>query len=172
MMARTEHQTILRMCLVAVFGALSFVLTFFGAIPYAGGAGYFNFGDIVNLFAALTLGPIEGAAVGIIGGVLSDLSNGFAMYAPWTLMAKGLMGAAAGLLYIVLKKHKIMRFSSVFVGAALDVLSYIPAYYLLVGPSGLLSSAFDCVQAFGSAILVIPLFLVVERSKVLEKLGN
>jgi uncharacterized membrane protein len=160
------------MCLVAVFGALSFVLTFFCAIPYAGGAGYFNFGDIVNLFAAITLGPIEGAAVGIIGGVLADLSSGYAVYAPWTLMAKGLMGASAGLLYIVLKKHRIMRFSSVFVGASLDVLSYLPAYYLLAGQAGMISSGFDCVQAFGSAIIVIPLYLVVEKTRVLEKLGN
>jgi uncharacterized membrane protein len=171
-MARTEHQTILRMCLVAVFGALSYLLTRFAAFPYAGGAGYFNFGDIVNLFSALALGPIEGAAVGIIGGVLSDLSAGFAMYAPWTLMAKGLMGASAGLLYIVLKKHRIVRFSSVFVGATLDVLSYLPAYYLLAGEAGMLSSAFDCIQAFGSAIIVIPLFYAVEKTGVFEKLGN
>jgi uncharacterized membrane protein len=171
-MAKTEHQTILRMCLVAVFGALSFVLTYFCRIGYANDAGYFNFGDIVNLFAALALGPIEGASVGIIGGVLADLMSGYAMYAPWTLMAKALMGGSAGLLYIVLKKHKFVRFSSVFVGAVFDVVSYIPAYYLLAGEAGLIGSAFDCVQAFGSAIISIPLFLLVERTHVLEKLGN
>lgn len=168
-MARTEHQTILRMSLVAGLGALSFVLSAFCAIPYPGG-GYFNFGDIVNLLAAIALGPLEGACVGIIGGVLSDFMTGYLVYAPFTVLAKGLMGAVAGLLYIVLKNHKTMRFSSLFVGALIDVLSYMIAYYVIIGVGGLINSAFDCIQAFGSAICVIPLYLLLEKSKALEHL--
>lgn len=158
--------------MVAVYSALSFVLTAYASIPYAGGNGYFNFGDIVNLLAAITLGPVEGACVGIIGGVLSDLSSGFAMYAPWTILAKGLLGAASGLLYIVLKNKKIIRFSSLFVGATLEVLSYMCAYYVLAGVGGLISSAFDCVQAFDSAIIVIPLYLLIEKTGVLNRLNQ
>lgn len=169
-MARSEHETIRRMAFVAAFAALSYILTAFPSISYAGGAGYFNFGDIINLLAGLVLGPLDGALVGILGGTLSDLSMGYVMYAPWTFLAKGLLGMASGFLYIVLKKHKILRFSSVFVGAALEVCAYIPCYLLYVGTPGLMNSLFDCVQAFGSAIVVIPLFLLLEKTRVLSLL--
>jgi uncharacterized membrane protein len=169
-MGRSESETIRRMAAVAIFGALSYVLTAFAAIPYAGGAGYFNFGDIIDLLAALLLGPLEGALVGILGGALSDLSMGYAIYAPWTILAKGLLGAVSGLLYIVLKKHKVMRFSSLFVGAILEILAYLPCYLLYLGEAGLVNSLFDCVQSFGSAFLVLPLFLLLEKTRVFSRL--
>ena len=105
-----EHTLIAKMSAVAVFGALSFVMTAFLKIPYAGNAGYFNFGDIVTLLASMVLGPIEGALIGIVGGALSDLFLGYAFYAPWTILAKGLMGLATGFLYSVLKNKKGLRF--------------------------------------------------------------
>jgi uncharacterized membrane protein len=132
-MERSTHQKILRLTGVAVFAALSFVLTRFAAIPYAGGAGYFNFGDVVTFFVAMAYGPVEGALVGIIGGTMSDLTAGYAAFAPWTLMAKGVMGLLTGLLYIVLKNHKIVRFVSPFIGKKLDNLFQV--FFSLVGPS-------------------------------------
>jgi uncharacterized membrane protein len=160
-----EHRLIARMSAVALLGALSFVLTALCRIPYGGGAGYFNFGDVVDFVGALLLGPIDGALIGIVGGTLSDLFLGYAVFAPWTLLAKGLMGLVSGFLYIVLKKHKIIRFTSLFAGACLEVLSYMLSYYLYFGYGGLINSAFDCVQAFGSAILAIPLYLALEKAK-------
>ena len=163
-----EHRLIARMSAVAIFGALSFVLTAFCQIPYAGGAGYFNFGDAIDLVGAILLGPIEGALIGIIGGAFSDLFLGYAIFAPWSVLAKGLMGLVAGALYIVLKKHKTIRFISLFIGATFEILVYMLCYYLNFGMAGLLSSAFDCVQAYGSAIIAIPLYLAVEKAHVVE----
>jgi len=160
------------MSAVAVFGALSFVMTAFLKIPYAGGAGYFNFGDIVNLLASMVLGPLEGALIGILGGALSDLFLGFGVYAPWTVLAKGLMGLTTGLLYNVLKNKNILRFVSPFVGGTFEVLAYLLCYYVLLGQEGIVNSAFDCVQAYGSAILAIPLFLALDKAKVVERFRN
>lgn len=163
-----EHALIAKMSAVAVFGALSFVMTAFLKIPYAGNAGYFNFGDIVTLLASMVLGPIEGALIGIVGGALSDLFLGYAFYAPWTILAKGLMGLATGFLYSVLKNKKGLRFISPFVGGTFEVLAYLLCYYVLLGTGGLINSAFDCVQAYGSAIIAIPLYLAVEKAHVVE----
>jgi len=160
-----EHRLIARMSAVAIFGALSFVLTALFPIPYAGGAGYFNFGDVIDLLGAILLGPIEGALIGIVGGALSDLFLGYAIFAPWSILAKGLMGSVAGLLYLVLKKHKIIRFTSLFVGATFEILAYMLCYIANFGLPGLVNSAFDCIQAFGSAILAIPLYLALEKAK-------
>jgi uncharacterized membrane protein len=163
-----EHRLIARMSAVAIFGALSFVLTAFLPIPYAGGAGYFSFGDTIDLVGSLLLGPVEGALIGIIGGAFSDLFLGYTLFAPWTVLAKGLMGLISGFLYIVLKKHKIIRFSSLFIGATFEILVYMLCYYINFGFAGMLSSAFDCVQAYGSAILASLLYLALEKAKVDE----
>lgn len=167
-----EHRLIRHMSAVGVFGALSFVLTAFCQIPYAGGAGYFNFGDLVNLLSSIVLGPFEGALVGILGGTFADLYSGFGIYAPWTMMAKGLMGLISGGLYIVLKNKRIWRFSSLFIGATFEILSYMICYYVLYGAGGMISSAFDCVQAYGSSALVIPLYLALEKSGITRRLDE
>jgi uncharacterized membrane protein len=169
-MERSTHQKILRLTGVAVFAALSFVLTRFAAIPYAGGAGYFNFGDVVTFFVAMAYGPVEGALVGIIGGTMSDLTAGYAAFAPWTLMAKGVMGLLTGLLYIVLKNHKIIRFVSPFIGAIAMILIYLGSYIVIYGYGALLGSAFDCLQGFGCAGLAIPLYLAVAKTGLFKRL--
>jgi len=163
-----EHRLIARMSAVAVFGALSFVLTAFCQIPYASGAGYFNFGDVIDLVGAILFGPVEGALIGIIGGTFSDLFLGYMIFAPWSILAKGLMGLISGLLYIVLKKHKLLRFISLFVGATFEILVYMLCYYLNFGMAGLLSSAFDCVQAYASALIASFLYFALEKAKINE----
>lgn len=167
-----EHRLIARMSAVAVFGTLSFVLTAFCQIPYASGAGYFNFGDVIDLVAAILFGPVEGALIGIIGGAFSDLFLGYMIFAPWSVLAKGLMGLISGLLYIVLKKHKIVRFISLFFGATSEILVYMLCYLLNFGMAGLLSSAFDCIQAYASAFIAIFLYLALEKAKISESFAR
>lgn len=170
-MERSEHDTILRLSGVAVFSALAYVLTAFCLVPYPGG-GYLNFGDVVTFFVSLAYGPLEGALVGIISGSMGDFTAGYAAYIPFTIAAKGLMGLVTGLLYIVLKKHNIMRFASPFVGATLMILVYMGAYAVLIGKGVYLASAFDCLQGYGMAALSIPLYLAVEKTGLLRKLRN
>jgi hypothetical protein len=44
-------------------------------------------------------------------------------------------------------------------------------YYLNFGMAGLLSSAFDCVQAYGSALIAVFLYLALAKAKVNEIFG-
>ncbi|MCI1245595.1 MAG: ECF transporter S component [Bacilli bacterium] len=156
-MRKSEHEIILRLTGVAVFSALAFVLTAYCQIPYAGEAGYFNFGDVVTLFVAMVYGPLEGALVGIVAGSMGDFVAGYAAYIPFTVLAKGIMGLATGVLFVFLRKRRIMRFASPFVGATLMILVYMAAYAVLIGQGVYLGTAFDCVQGYGMAILSIPL---------------
>ena len=166
-MANSGSAKIFRISAVAIFSALSFVLSAFCAIPYAGGAGYFNFGDVAALFAAMAFGPIEGALVGVIGGTLSDLFLGYVGYAPFTIIAKCLMGLAAGFLFSALKKHNIIRFVSPFVGSLLMVGTYLVAYVIYLGWGSLLSSAFDLIQGLGCSAVAVSLYLILEKAKLL-----
>lgn len=84
-----------------ILTALVLVATMFLQIPNGQG-GYVNLGDGVIFAAALILGPFAGV-VAALGSVFSDLLLGYVQYAPATLVIKGLMGLAAG---ILLKRGK------------------------------------------------------------------
>ncbi len=163
------NKILFRIAVTGIFAALCFVLTAFCQIPYAGGAGYLNFGDISTLFIAMAFGPIEGAIVGMIGGSMGDLFLGYAAFAPFTLLAKGIMGLATGFLFLALKKHKIIRFISPFIGATLMIGIYMIAYAVIEGKGVYLSSAFDCVQGYGMSILSIIIYLPIEKSGILSR---
>ena len=67
------------------------------SIPLPSGYGYVNLGDAgVFLCAALLPGGLGALAAGV-GAALADLILGWAMYAPVTLLVKGLTALLAGL---------------------------------------------------------------------------
>ena len=80
----------------ALFAALIFLGTYALRIPIP--SGYIHFGDGFLYAAALLLPPVYSAAAGAIGGLLSDILAGYAAYAPWTAVIKGLMALPAALL--------------------------------------------------------------------------
>lgn len=95
-----------RIALVAVFAALVFVVSSqVPPIPIPATGGYFNVGETTIYIAALLLGPFVGALSGGIGAMLSDIYLGFGLFAPGTLVIKGIEGAIVGFLNIKLKKH-------------------------------------------------------------------
>ncbi len=72
------------------------LMTLFVRIPLPT-RGYFNVGDVAVVFAGLVLGSLSrerrfgwGAAAGGIGSALADIIGGYAIFAPVTLIAKGL----------------------------------------------------------------------------------
>ena len=82
--------------LAAVFAALIFLGIYVIHIPTANG--YLHFGDGL-IYAAASLLPLPSAiAASAIGGALSDLLAGYAIYAPITALVKALMAVVVGLL--------------------------------------------------------------------------
>ena len=77
------------------FTVLVMVTTLLIRIPVPGG-GYFNFGDVIIVFCGLYAGKKAGMIAGGIGSALADLI-GFPIFAPVTLIAKGLLGLFAGM---------------------------------------------------------------------------
>ncbi|MCK9175436.1 MAG: ECF transporter S component [Desulforhopalus sp.] len=70
--------------------------TLFVRIPIPS-RGYFNFGDVAVVFAGLVLGPRGGCIAGALGSALADVIGGFVMFAPLTLVAKGMEGLLSGM---------------------------------------------------------------------------
>lgn len=83
--------------LVVGFTVLVTVATLLIRIPIAGG-GYFNFGDVVVIFVGLYAGSKVGAIAGGLGSAIADLI-GFPIFAPITLVVKGLEGFVCGFAY-------------------------------------------------------------------------
>jgi uncharacterized membrane protein len=82
----------------AVMTALVAVATYLVQIPVPATKGYLNFGDIMIFVSALTFGPAVGGFAGSVGSAISDIAGGYAYFAPFTFMIKGIEGLLAGLI--------------------------------------------------------------------------
>jgi len=80
--------------LVAYVVVVMLVTRFF-VIPLPSG-GYFNFGDVFVVFSGLMLGKRGGAVAGGVGAAIADIISGYAVFAPLTLIAKGVEGFICG----------------------------------------------------------------------------
>lgn len=84
---------------VALYGmltALTAAITMATFVPFSPTKGYFNIGDSMVFFSALTFGWKAGGVCGGIGSAAADILLGSGMYAPYTLTAKGLEGLVSG----------------------------------------------------------------------------
>ena len=154
------------MTLTSTFTALTYILTAFARIPVGGG--YFNLGDIPVLFAAIYIHPIVGLIAGAVGASLADLS-GFAIFIPFTIVAKSLEALLASFLFSKIKGQA--KFLALFIG----VFSMVMVYgfsYLIIDPSWILvSSPFDILQAIIAASAATTLYIVLKpyRERLLGK---
>lgn len=107
--------------LVVGLTVLIMVVTLFVRIPVPGG-GYFNMGDVLIIFTGLFAGWKTGLIAGGIGSALADLI-GFPVFAPITLVIKGLEGLISGL-------GKPGRKVDTFIFPALAVIVMVGGYFL------------------------------------------
>ena len=85
-----------RLCVGALLAAMICLATMLIKLPIAVAHGYVHPGDIFIYLAAMTLGPPAGLSAAIGSALADALSGIYAVYAPPTLLIKGLMGYAAG----------------------------------------------------------------------------
>lgn len=98
---KTDDEKIKRLAAHGIFTAIIALLTLFASIPLPAGSGgaYVNAGDAAIFAAAFVLGPVGGAVTAAVGSALADVLHGAVVYAPATLVIKGLMGLIAGLIF-------------------------------------------------------------------------
>jgi uncharacterized membrane protein len=95
---KTPERVLIQLVLSGVMAALVTTATYLVQIPNPPTHGYINFGDVMIFVSALTFGPIVGGAAGSIGSSLADLASGYAYFAPFTFIVKGIEGILAGLI--------------------------------------------------------------------------
>jgi uncharacterized membrane protein len=121
--------------IVALYGiltALTAAITYASYTPFSPTKGYFNLGDSMVFFSALTFGWRAGSVCGGIGSAAADILLGSGIYAPITLVAKGGEGFVAGVLGYS-KKWTTWRVPiAVCVGGAFMILTYFFAEWIVL----------------------------------------
>ncbi len=145
----------------AIFCALVFVATMYIRIPFA--IGYFNLGDAFILVSAVCCGPVGGALSGLIGATLADLVSGYAIYAPFTLVVKGVEGLLCGILFNIIKRRKKGYFPRVFADFFLCLVWMIIGYFvtdsILYGIEAAIADSLVCNALQAGASLVVAGFI-------------
>ncbi len=171
--------------MMGLFAALCYIGTLFHiTIPISGNVKtMIHFGNIFCLIAALTLGPIYGGISASVGMGLFDLLNGWATYAPSTIILKFFIAFFAGTMFKALKKLDIRP--RVFISTAIGMLFNIifdPIVNFLVSKYifNLTTSISKIVAAWSSIATVINavvaiiaasiIYLSLKRTKIIDKL--
>ncbi|MGB9780058.1 ECF transporter S component [Caldanaerobacter sp.] len=139
-----------------VYGAFMMALVTIGTmviqIPTPATKGYINVGDSFIFFTAALFGPIMGGVAGGLGSSLADLLSGYAYWAPWTLVIKGLEGVLVGILYKGNKEY--LKILSLIIGALWMVLGYYIAGGIMYGfKASLVDVPSNLIQGFASIII-------------------
>jgi len=83
---------------IVIFTVAVYVVTIAIQIYQPATGGYFNLGESMIYLAALLYGPIVAGIAGGVGAALADLSTGYSIFAPGTLVIKFIEGVVAGFL--------------------------------------------------------------------------
>lgn len=162
-----KENSLKKLVYIALMTALIAVGTMVIQIPTPYTKGYINIGDSFIFLSATILGPFAGFVSGGIGSALADLLSGYALWAPWTLVIKGL----EGFIVAVLLKKEDKSFSfivqvAVFALAALWMVLgyYIGGAFMYGSKAALADVPGNILQGIGSVI--IGSVLVASLSKV------
>ncbi|GIM28359.1 membrane protein [Clostridium polyendosporum] len=82
----------------ALLTALVFVATAFINIrlPFVSNGGLVHLGTVMLFVTAIVFGKEKGAIAGAVGMAIFDLSSGWALWAPFTFIVRGIMGYMVG----------------------------------------------------------------------------
>jgi uncharacterized membrane protein len=114
--------------LMGVLTAGSALLTIYFMVPYA--VGYFNLGDVLVLSFGIVFTPVLSLLAGI-GPMIGDYALGYGLFAPFTLVIKGLEAFIVALIYFRLPKN--IRFLAFLLGGLFMAFAYGFAYVFTEG---------------------------------------
>lgn len=142
--------------------ALVAIATMSLQIPIPQTRGYINLGDTLIFVFALLWGSQVGALAGGLGSALADLLTGYAHWAPFTLVIKGVEGFLVGALASREQKPSKKIFFLSLAGLEM-VGGYFLAGSLLYGPGVAIVEIPGNLVQVGSAILLSSLVVYAIR---------
>jgi len=159
--------------MIAIFAAITSVLTFIVPITIPATNGYINLGDIGVMITGSLFGPIIGGIAGGIGSAFTDLFLA-PVYALPTLIIKGLEGFVIGLIANPRKHYHKFNYRDVIAiitGGSIMVFGYFILEFIFYGIAGALFEAiFNGAIQFGLAALATIIFDITFRKNIITNL--
>lgn len=160
----------------ALLIAVVFVSTYFIHIPSPfslNSGGLIHLGNVMFFMAAIIFGKKQGAIAGAFGMGLFDLLTGYAIWAPFTFIIRGVMGFTIGYFANAhgrkgnsLKWNILgLSLASVFLVSGYFVSNLILFHNILAAISGISG---DLTQVAIGFILGLPLTVAVKKTKVFD----
>jgi len=171
-----KRKNLRKLVLTALLTALVCVATLIIQIP-SPMQGYLNLGDCFVLLSGWILGPWYGCFAGGAGSMLADLFAGYALYAPGTLVIKGLSALVAALLFAALNRRGerdvlLWHLLSGIAAESVMVVGYFGYTALLMG-RGIAAAASipgNVVQAAVGIAVSVPMSAIFRKYRLAEKL--
>jgi uncharacterized membrane protein len=171
---RLSPRIILNLSLIGVFSALICLLTMVISIPIPATQGFINIGDAGVMICGLLFGPIIGGFSGGIGSSLADIFLGFTIYAPGTLIIKGLEGFIVGFIANPNKYYKKINYRdilAVIAGGLLMVYGYFLYELFVYGlPAAVYELILNGIIQFGLGGLIALIFISTARKPIIDNL--
>lgn len=177
-----------RLTLAALSIALVTLATVIVRIPNPATQGYINLGDALLFTLALVFGWRIGGLAGGVGSALADALGGYFIWAPWTLVIKGIEGVLVGTIAFWgtrggrgtpvgrdtpdagdtpggRNSGRIAAFAAVLVGGAWMVAGYYLAGTVLFGGVAALTEIpGNLVQASVAVVVALPLSVLLRNA--------
>ena len=171
---RLSPRLILNLSLIGVFSALICLLTMVISIPIPATQGFINIGDAGVMICGLLFGPIIGGFSGGIGSALADIFLTYTIYAPGTLIIKGLEGFIVGIIANPKKYYKKINYRdilAVIAGGLLMVYGYFLYELFVFGlPAAIYELILNGIIQFGLAGLIALIFISTARKAIIDNL--
>lgn len=161
-----------KIVLASMLAALCCVATMIIKIP-SPLKGYLNLGDCIVLLCGWLLAPAYGFAAAGIGSGLADLLSGYVVYAPATLVIKGVMAIIAHFCFKY-TSSKLGNTTSRIIGGFIAEVTMILGYFVFEGflygfaPSAVNIPA-NGAQGVAGLIIGLSLIKIFEKAKIFEK---
>jgi uncharacterized membrane protein len=170
-----KNDRLQKLIMTALFAAMVCVATAAVHIPIPAVNGYVNPGDCLVLLSAFILGPVYGMAAAGIGSAFADIFLGYAVFAPGTLVIKGLCALTASL--IMRKFYEKLKFASViaaFIGELIMIAGYFfyESVILRFGLAALGSVAANAAQGVFGAVSAVLIYRALKNVPAIRKLQN
>ncbi|MFP3154794.1 ECF transporter S component [Lachnospiraceae bacterium ZAX-1] len=156
-------------CISAVFAALVFIATLFinVRLPISMNGGLIHLGNVPLFIAAIVFGKKQGALAGAIGMGLFDILGGWIIWAPFTVVIRGVMGYIIGAISEKRAgKNVLLNTLAIVVAGIWMIAGYYTAevilYHNFVTP--FTSMPGDVIQVIVGAILGIPISAILIKT--------
>lgn len=171
---RLTPRLILSLSIIGVFSALICVLTMVISIPIPATQGFINIGDAGVMICGMLFGPIIGGFSGGIGSALADIFLVYTIYAPGTLIIKGLEGFLVGIIANPKKFYKKINYRdilAVLAGGFTMVIGYFLYEIIIFGiPAASYELILNGIIQFGLGGLIAITFIATARKPIINNL--